>query len=245
MKLAVISDIHGDAQALDRVLAAIESEGIEQIVCLGDVALSGYEPRRSIQRLIARSIPTLKGNTDARILERDPYQPDNPVAAVRERDWLNWTVDQLGNDELAFLESLPATIELDFGGITITCSHGSPRSYYDPVLPRTGDAALTEWFSSTDASVLLVGHTHQQILRRWNARTIVNPGPVTRTFSGLDFNGLPLRSHAEYAVISIVDGALDVQFRRIQIDSSEFLMLPRTFGIPHPDAWIERAISGH
>ena len=243
--LAVISDIHGDAQALDRVLAAIESEGIEQIVCLGDVALSGYEPRRSIQRLIARSIPTLKGNTDARILERDPYQPDDPVAAAHERDWLDWTVDQLGNDELAFLESLPATIELDFGGVSVTCSHGSPHSYYDPVLPHTGDATLAEWFVSTSAEVLLVGHTHQQILRRWNARTIVNPGPVTRTFSRLDDNGLPLRAHAEYAVISLVNGALDVQFRRIRIDSSEFLMLPRTFGIPHPDVWIERAISGH
>ena len=243
--LAVISDIHGDAQALDRVLAAIESEGIEQIVCLGDVALSGYEPRRSIQRLIARSIPTLKGNTDARILERDPYQPDNPVAAVRERDWLNWTVDQLGNDDLSFLESLPATIELGFGGVAISCSHGSPRSYYDPVLPHTGDAALAEWFSSTSAEVLLVGHTHQQILRRWNARTIVNPGPVTRTFSRLDDNGLPLRAHAEYAVISLVDGALDVRFRRIPIDSEEFLAQPRAFGMPHPDAWIERALSGH
>ena len=245
MKLAVISDIHGDAQALDRVLAAIDDEGIEQIVCLGDVALSGYEPRRSIQRLIERSIPTLKGNTDARILERDPYQPDDPVAAAHERDWLDWTVDQLGNDELAFLESLPATIELSVCGIAITCSHGSPRSYYDPVLPHIGDATLNEWFALTSAKVLLVGHTHQQILRRWNARTIVNPGPVTRTFSGAVGNDFPLRAHAEYAVISLVNGALDVQFRRIQIDSSEFLMLPRTFGIPHPDAWIERAISGH
>ena len=244
MKLAVISDIHGDAQALDEVLEAIDSEGIEQIVCLGDVALSGYEPRRSIQRLIVRSIPTLKGNTDARILERNPYQPDDPVAAAHERDWLDWTVDQLGNDELAFLESLPATIELDFSGVAIICSHGSPRSYYDPVLPHTGDAVLTDWFASTDASVLPVGHTQQQLLRRWNARTIVNPGPVTRTFSRLDDNGLPLRAHAEYAVISLVDGALDVRFRRISIDSEEFLAQPRAFGIPHPDAWIERAISG-
>ena len=245
MKLAVISDIHGDAQALDEVLEAIDSEGIEQIVCLGDVALSGCEPQRSIQRLIARSIPTLKGNTDARILERDPYQPDDPVAASHERDWLDWTVDQLGNDELAFLESLPATIELDIGDIAITCSHGSPRSYYDPVLPHIGDATLNEWFALTSAKVLLVGHTHQQILRRWNARTIVNPGPVTRTFSRLDDNGLPLRAHAEYAVISLVDGALDVRFRRIPIDSEEFLAQPRAFGMPHPDAWIERALSGH
>ena len=245
MKLAVISDIHGDAQALDEVLEAIDSEGIEQIVCLGDVALSGYEPRRSIQRLIERSIPTLKGNTDARILERDPYQPDDPVAAAHERDWLEWTVDQLGNDEFTFLESLPPTIELDVAGVAITCSHGSPRSYYDPVLPHTSDATLTEWFASTSAEVLLVGHTHQQILHRWNTRTIVNPGPVTRTFDRLAVNEVPLRAHAEYAVISIVDGALDVQFRRIQIDSSEFPMLPRTFGIPHPDAWVERAISGH
>ncbi|MEZ4624560.1 MAG: metallophosphoesterase family protein [Thermomicrobiales bacterium] len=191
MKLAVISDIHGDAQALDRVLAAIDDEGIGADRLPRRCALSGYEPRRSIHLLIARSIPTLKGNTDARILERDPYQPDDPVAAAHERDWLDWTVDQLGNDELAFLESLPATIELDFGGVSVTCSHGSPRSYYDPVLPHTGDAALTEWFASTDAEVLLVGHTHQQILRRWNARTIVNPGPVTRTFSRLDVNGLP------------------------------------------------------
>ncbi len=245
MKLAVISDIHGHCHSLDLVLEAIDAEGIHDIVCLGDVALGGYDPRRSIRQLMARGIPTLKGNTDARILERDPYQPDEPGEAARERDWLNWTIDQLGPDEFAFLESLPATIELDIGGVAITASHGSPRSFYDPVLPDTDEETLAGWFASTEAPVLLVGHTHQQILRRWQGRTIVNPGPLTLTVDGAHADGSPIRPRAEYAVISMDDGAVDVSFRHIPIDFDEFMRWPHTFRVPHPEAWIARALSGH
>ncbi|MGD8106027.1 metallophosphoesterase family protein [Pantoea sp. FN0302] len=71
MKLAVISDIHGNLPALDAVLADIQSQGVDKIVNLGDIVSGGLFPAETADRLIPLNIPTIRGNHERQLLEQD------------------------------------------------------------------------------------------------------------------------------------------------------------------------------
>jgi putative phosphoesterase len=238
LNLAIISDIHGNSYALDQVLARIDAEGIDRIVCLGDVALSGFDPKGSIERLVERGIPTVRGNTDGRILADDPYQPADPAEASRERDWMDWTLAQLGHGHLAALNRLPGTIDLEIEEWRITAYHGSPKDYFDPVLPSTPPDTLERWFEETSAQILLGGHTHQQMLRRWNGRSIVNPGPVSLNPEKLPAGARTARPWAEFAVLTLRPGAFECSFRYVPIDLDQLERHAHASGLPHVEAWL-------
>lgn len=76
MKVALISDIHGNAVALEAALAAIEEEGVDRVVCLGDVAATGAQPRQVIRRLRELGCPVVMGNTDAQFLSPPSFAED-------------------------------------------------------------------------------------------------------------------------------------------------------------------------
>ena len=94
MRLAVISDIHGNLVALEAVLAAITARDIEIIICLGDVAATGPQPQQVIERLRAIGCPVVMGNTDAWLLEPKLEETTDPFAQ-RIQDIELWGAQQL------------------------------------------------------------------------------------------------------------------------------------------------------
>src|SRR5215472_4266272 len=113
-KIALISDIHGNLPALDATLAEIAAEGTERIVCLGDVATLGPQPREVIARLRALGCPVVMGNTDAMLLS-----PPDTLDIVSD-DYSNeyfdrWCAAQLTASDLAYLRTFQPTISLPFG----------------------------------------------------------------------------------------------------------------------------------
>jgi predicted phosphodiesterase len=78
MRMALISDIHGNLVALEAVMNDLERQGAERMVCLGDVAASGPQPRGVLQRLQALDCPVVMGNADAWLLEPQEYHGDDP-----------------------------------------------------------------------------------------------------------------------------------------------------------------------
>lgn len=237
MKLAVISDIHGNTYALDLALARIDAEGVDRIVCLGDTALMGFDPAGAIERLATRGIPTVRGNTDDHILSE---AHDAPVLAEgRNKDILEWTKGLLAADHLAFLRSTRPYIELDLDGVGLVAYHGSPKSYNDPVLASTPPEQLDEWFDGIDAPLLAGGHTHRQLLRRWNGRTIINPGAISLSFERFPGGDRNARRWAEYAVINTSGGAIEINFRYLPIDLDALAIAARAGGMPHVEWWLE------
>ncbi len=244
MKLAIISDIHGNSFALDKVLTAIDDEGIADIVCLGDLALLGFDPAGSINRIAERRIPCVRGNADDMLLNGPPMLPETESNRSIGNAWRRWNSEQTGSAERDVLAGLPPSIEVEIGGVKVCAYHGSPRSYDEGIRPETPDVTLDEYCAGTDATLLAGGHTHGMMLRWWHGRTIINPGTVGLPFVRMAVDLPEIGNWAEYAVLAVENGAIDVSFRHVPIERDALARVVYDSGIPHPDEWIGRWSGG-
>ena len=240
MRVALIADIHGNLPALEAVLAEIAAEPVDQIICLGDVAGFGPQPREVLARLRALGCPTVLGNVDAAVLH--PAAPEEAEGDGRRFRELNvWTHGLLAEDELTYLRGFQPTIAVELGGErTLFCYHGSPRSFDDRILPTTPTETLDAWFAGAPAALYAGGHTHTQMLVRHRTALVINPGSV-----GLPFDSFPPSqvsrkpAWAEYAVVTTVRGPLRVELRRTPFDVAALLRAARASGMPLAAWWAD------
>src|SRR5579862_6910854 len=128
MRIAVISDIHGNCFALDTVLADIRQQAVEHIVCLGDAIQGGAQPAQTVQRLRELHCPIVMGNADAWLLTGQDTSPLEQASesqlAVRA-----WSLSQLSEEDRAWIAGFQPTIELTLeDDKKLLCFHGSPHS---------------------------------------------------------------------------------------------------------------------
>ena len=153
-KFAVISDIHANLEALTAALARIDEEGIEEIVCLGDIVGYGADPVPCVQVVRERGVFCVQGNHDRQIVtEIDELTRDYAVEA------LMWTRGELGEEDQQFLKDLPETLSL--GGCFLFC-HGSPRHPDEYILSIDHMQANLRFLQSDypEVRVCFFGHTH-------------------------------------------------------------------------------------
>ena len=217
MKIAVISDIHGNMDALEAVLEDIKLTECDKIYALGDYAMAGPEPIRTVewfrQNKDKHNITMIQGNTDLMIAD---YSPDvysqlknaAPVMAeAMKNDYAGLTVEQL-----EFLKNLPVQLELEEDGIKILLVHGSPRRNNEDILPDTPLDAVEEMVKFTDANIILCGHTHIPCgFQTTKKQTVVNAGSVGRPFTA--------RPDSCYLTITIENGKYVFEHRFVQYDN--------------------------
>ena len=218
-RLALISDIHGNCVALEAVLADATVQGADEIVCLGDVGAGGPQPREVIRRLRELGCPAVRGNADGWLLDGLP--PGRSDATRRLGDVVSWARALLTADERVYLATLPPTLTIAVGDWTLLCCHGSPRAEVDAVLAVTPDAELDELLADAPAADALVcGHTHLQLLRRRRRGLLLNPGSVGLPLGSLAARagGMSLPAWAEYAIVEVEGGDVELVFRRVPVD---------------------------
>lgn len=238
MRLAIISDIHGNKTALEAVLNAIATQKIERIVCLGDVAASGPEPRQVVERLKELGCPVVMGNTDDWLL--NPQLKEKPHSSQRYiQDIDLWCSQQFSSSDQEYLRTFQSIIEYPLGDEKILLAyHGSPRSYNEQIQPTTPEKVLDQAFANSHAFIMAGGHTHMQMLRRYKDSLILNPGSVGLALDRVS----PLEevrnpAWAEYAIIDIEGNALHVELLRTPFDSQAFIQTIRVSGMPHAE-WL-------
>jgi predicted phosphodiesterase len=217
-ELALISDIHGNGVALDAVLDDLARREVEHIVCLGDLAAGGPQPREVIARLRELDCRAVRGNADAWLLEGLPAGHSDETR--RLGDVVAWARARLAPDETGYLAALPQTLSIGAADRpSLFCFHGSPRSDVEPLLATTPEPELDEAFGVAEANVLAGGHTHLQLLRRHRDRILVNPGSVGLPLGSLTASRAapPLPAWAEYALVED-DGGIEISFRRLPVD---------------------------
>ncbi len=245
MKIGLIADIHGNTVALDAVLRDISGADIDILVCLGDVAANGPDPRGAVERIAELGCPTVKGNTDADLVDMpdwwtDPASVGAPEDAQRAIAISRWCASQLGGEHRRYLASLPDVHEVDLGpGGQLLAFHGSPSSATHTITATTAESDLDEMLNGKYHRVLAGGHTHVPMLRRHRSQFIVNPGSVGLPFDDYGSVGdVAVLSHAAYALVSADKSGIAIEFREVGVDSEDLARSVRASGMPESGWWL-------
>jgi predicted phosphodiesterase len=226
MRVALISDIHGNRWALDAVLDHIAGQRVDAIWNLGDILSGPLKPAATADMLIPLGLPTIAGNCERGLLACG----DAPGGLSDQ-----FAFDHIEAHHRAWLRTLPSTLAPQPG---VLLCHGTPRSDHEPLLetlelegqrPATG-GEIELRAEGHAARLIACGHTHvPRMARTRDGCVIVNPGSVglpaydePNPLSPPDQpelfyvdNGCP---HASYAIAEAIDGTWQVSFHRIAYD---------------------------
>ncbi|HEY7357843.1 MAG TPA: metallophosphoesterase family protein, partial [Ktedonobacterales bacterium] len=241
MRIALISDIHGNCFALDAALADARAQSVDQIICLGDAIQGGPQPAATVQRLRELACPIVMGNADAFLLAEENNAAE-PTSA-QQREVRAWTLSKLSADDLSFIRSFQPTVEAALeGGQRLLCFHGSPTSYNDILLPGTPGEEWQRLLGPYAPAIMTGGHTHTQQMRSIGAGArgeaesagtqfpqapapagaglFFNPGSVGLVYDVLlPADQLYMNGWAEYAILTSGQGRLAaLDFRRVPYD---------------------------
>lgn len=216
MKIAVISDIHGNMQALEAVLEDIKKENCDKIFCLGDLAMAGPEPVKAIE-LVKKlfdegKLEIIQGNTDEMIGDFSQEIVDKvghlyPIMSEALKD----DVKIIPQDLKDFLKNLPKQKELEIEGVKVLLVHGSPRKNDENISPDLSIGNIEEMIEGVDADIIFCGHTHIPCgYQTRNKQTVVNDGSVGRPFTP--------SPQACYAIADFSSGSFDVMHKFVDYD---------------------------
>lgn len=246
MRIAVISDMHGNCIALDAVLDDLRRAPADQIVCLGDAVQGGPQPAEVVARLRALACPVVLGNADAWLLSGEETGAEQlPAERLRKMQAVRaWSLAQLSERDRDFIARFHPTVELSLGaGPRLLCFHGSPTSFDDVLLPTTPDERVEALLGAYAPAILAGGHTHMQQLRRMRGGPsfFFNPGSVGLAYSHYQaddrFRADPW---AEYALLTLDGERVALEFRRVPFDVHALRACYRDSGRPHADDALEQ-----
>jgi putative phosphoesterase len=233
MRIAVLSDIHGNLTALEAVYADLLQTSPDVVFHGGDLADAGSSPIEVLDYVRDRGWLGVMGNTDQMLiapltLEEFADASSAPRAmwdAVR--DIARATRQRLGNARLAWLTTLPLVVQHESFALT----HASPQSCWKAPSDNASDADLELAYGSLGKSIVVFGHVHRPSVRRLvgQPRTLINAGSV-----GLSYDGDPRASYL------LMDEEAPT-IRRVEYDVDRELGALATCGLPGAE-WTSRML---
>jgi predicted phosphodiesterase len=171
MRIAVISDIHGNMEALQQVSVDIEKSNVDAIVCLGDMVGYGPEPEQVVQWIMSRNIPTIMGNHELAVIDPTYMELFNPAARKSIQTIIPW----LSEESMAFISELESSLTMHDGRFV----HGFPPDAIITYLFQIDDEVLMEAFRQMKEKICFVGHTHKMVVVSYDGREIIR-APLTQ-----------------------------------------------------------------
>lgn len=164
MKIAVMSCIHANVEALETVLRDIDSHSCAKIYCLGDLVGYGPYPNEVVEKIRYLEIPTVQGCWDEDIVQGlNACDCSYPSLLAEKRGILahEWTNEQIKSENRHYLAQLPHILKVEKLGFV----HGSPQSNHEYLLPEMDAFTALERVLSSGCDVLFCGHTHIPYVR--------------------------------------------------------------------------------
>ena len=224
MRIALFSDIHGNLQALEAVLADIGAQKPDAVYCLGDLVGYGANPNEVAERLRREGYPTVMGNYDDGVgFDRDECGCAYREEAERERGQrsLEWTKARVTPENKSFLRSLAHEIRFEAEGRRILLVHGSPRKINEYLFEDRPLSSFQRLAATSNADAIVFGHTHRPYVKDVDGVTFVNIGSVGKPKDG-DWR-------ACYALLDAGKAA----FRRVEYDVKTAAAAIRATDLPH------------
>ena len=208
MRIAVLSDIHGNLPALEAVATDLDRVNPDRVFVAGDFQNRGPNPREVTSFVWQSGWTILRGNHEDYVIGQSRNSRIDDLADYYA--WLpaRWTAD-LTRDSVEWVKGLPiATTLAGPNELSIVIAHGSPRSNDEGFFPSTPETKATEMIGNNPPALLCVGHSHLPLIRKINTTLLVNVGSV-----GFPFDG---DRRASYGVIHWRQGGWHVDIRRVE-----------------------------
>jgi putative phosphoesterase len=231
MRIAVVSDIHGNRAALEAVLADLRETSPDLVLHGGDLADAGSSPVEIVDHIRNLGWPGVMGNTDEMLVlpesltEFAKQSPELLSLWIAIEEMAVVTRQKLGDDRLAWLRGLPRLQSQD----QVALVHASPETAWRAPGPNAGDTELQALYSPLGFPVAVYGHIHRPFIRRLPCITIVNSGSV----------GLPYDGDRRAAYLLLDDSTPSI--RRVEYDIDREIESLAGISLPHAD-WIARAL---
>ncbi|CAM3722498.1 metallophosphoesterase family protein [Alkalicoccus chagannorensis] len=226
MKTALLSDIHGNEQALHAVLEDASSAGVSDYICLGDIAFRGPKPKASLDLVRSVTDRVIVGNADLWTVRgiKDGEVPDAALEMMRVEQ--TFTASQLSSDDISYLHALPVHLDIPLTNKRrLFAFHAEPEDPFPPVRADAPSEAFESWFDAhPQAEFFAYGHIHTAHERHMAGRKIINTGSI-----GLPFDGDPA---ASYVIIHRTDSGIHTEHRRVQYNVDQAVQDLHDTGYP-------------
>lgn len=228
MRIAILSDIHGNQLALEAVLMDLQQQSpIDQIVIAGDLCLNGPRPREVLETIQSLNCPVIQGNVDVDVVEQTGK-------SERKRGIISWTREQVGPHGIDYLASLPFSYQIENpAGSALLVVHANPLNQDDAIFPDSPDKELERLLSPLDGEfgVMAFGHLHIAYTRFWRGLLLVDTGSC-----GLPRDG---DTRAAYAILTWQENVWQVEHRRVSYNVKEVVKQLKTCGMPNVEKRIK------
>lgn len=246
MKIAIISDIHGNYEALLSVNEDIQKAEVDKIICLGDFIGYGPQPEEVAQFLIQNDIPCVLGNHENTIINPDTLINFSTDAMLS----IEITRNLISDKTIQYISNLPTNLVID----DMLFVHGAPPDSIKEYIIRLSNDELIEIFDNLEQQFAFIGHTHDPLCCFYDGNTIdfkmirqginqmdskvkkiINVGSVGQPRDG--------NSDAKYVIFDNTEFTVDLRFVKYDIDRTAELLVKKNFPQNNADRlyqnWIE------
>lgn len=240
-RIALFSDIHGNATAFDAVIEDSKKETIDDYWIIGDIIMHGGGSSDIFERIYQLNPSVwVRGNWDDLFLyihskkEVDMNDPSDIYVAKLGIDLLS----KLTQKNIIDLENLPLNVIKTINGLTISISHNLPnKNYGRDLLPTGQQEKFDSLFESEEIDIAVYGHIHHQLMKYSSSeQLIINPGSVGYPFSAR--NNLRKSGYAQYAILEITSkGVPQIYFKQVAYDVDEELRLSEASKLPYIEVY--------
>ena len=233
MKIAVISDIHGNLLALEAVLDMIKKHGVDKIICLGDIIGKGPSSRETIDICRKECDIVIKGNWEDALVKASRKEGSLYPHGFRTR----WYLDSIGSEErLEYLDSLPHSTELYLSGKLVRLFHAHPANY-NRYFPHSPIEQRLELFQPSEfsneqktADIAIYADIHSVYFQNVEGKHLINVGSVGNPLDTTDASFIILEEYDE--------NNYGMQFMRTTYDREQAIEIAKKANAPDLDGYI-------
>jgi putative phosphoesterase len=226
MRIAVLSDIHGNGIALDYVINDIKNQNIDKVIILGDVVMKGPMPSEVMKELKKLDILAwIKGNTDEWFKEINEYFKPKNHKEKELYEYYKYVETKLTEEDIEFINNLPVRSSLIINELKILCVHGTPQSIIGAIDGSVPIEEIKEIIKDVKEDIILCGHSHCPFIGEVKGKKIFNVGSI-----GIPFDK---DNRASYGILDFSNGDVKLVNMRVNYSIDEIITIAEKNNFPY------------